>query len=77
MSAAIYNRQTKRPTVALAAPFEMPSGGRGAIIATLSVGELASELDGGASWVEHLAWSPKGDFLVSAAGPPAETMASA
>jgi WD40 repeat protein len=27
-----------------------------------------NELDGGSEWVEHLAWSPSGTYLVSAAG---------
>jgi WD40 repeat protein len=27
-----------------------------------------NELDGGAEWVEHLAWSPSGTYLLSAAG---------
>jgi WD40 repeat protein len=29
--------------------------------------ELAS-LDGGSAWVEHAAWGPKGDYVVTAAG---------
>jgi len=30
--------------------------------------EPQAEMAGGAAWVEHLAWSPGGDFLASAAG---------
>lgn len=31
-------------------------------------GELYKELEGGAAWVEHVAWSPDGGVLASAAG---------
>lgn len=31
-------------------------------------GQALKVLDGGAAWVEHVLWSPKGDFLISAAG---------
>lgn len=33
-----------------------------------ATGEPRQELDAGASWVEHVAFSPLGDFLVTAAG---------
>jgi len=31
-------------------------------------GEAIATMDGGAAWVEHLAWSAKGDYLATAAG---------
>ena len=33
-----------------------------------ATGDLRQELDAGASWVEHVAFAPLGDFLVTAAG---------
>jgi WD40 repeat protein len=31
-------------------------------------GEIACEVEGGAAWVEHVAWSPDGAYLATAAG---------
>jgi WD40 repeat protein len=33
-----------------------------------AAGKELAALDGGAAWVEHVAWGPKGDYLVSGAG---------
>ena len=48
----------------------LASGGQDGMIRLFSIGEaaLVGEVEGGGDWVEHLAWSPSGDCLASAAG---------
>jgi signal transduction histidine kinase len=44
VSPAVFNRRLNTPTVVLAAPIDFASGGRGAIIVSLSTARLAAEL---------------------------------